>query len=136
MPSARDIAASLLRQYIPTLMAVSGLQYRAITSAPNGDTSARTYGAWTAVVGQLEEKAQTQTRQDERGMWVKRRVAHMTVSDALALAEGSQVAINGVQPIWNLSAEIEPHLTMPGLIRYALVRDEPLYGDANRGGGR
>ena len=132
--SLRDTAALILRQ-IPSLMATAGLQYRIVTSMAGVEPKAFA-GGWVSLVGQLEEHARTQSTGIDTRASTRQRIAHVTVSDALDLPEGSEVSIGGAQPHWTVSGRLDAHRVRSGIVTYVLVRDEPLSLGPDRGGAR
>jgi hypothetical protein len=132
--SFTTLGAGLFRSLLPLVMRTPGACYRLITSAPGVEP--RTYGLWTAINAQFQEKMASQVYDEQRSIRFRRRRAHFVVADTLSLPEGCQVCIGAAQPFFEVSGIDEPHQVHMGHITYALVRDEPIMTDAARGGGR
>ncbi len=131
--SLQDRIASTMRR-IPTMMATTGLQY-ALPTSPPGATKP-TWGPFTALAGYLQEVTRSQPYDDPNAKRMVTRVSHLMVSDHVTLPEGTLVAINGSNPFWTVNSQLDSHKVGVGVIGYVCKREEPLYLDAQRGGGR
>lgn len=131
--SLQDLIGDVMRTTIPAVLATTGLKYKLRTSAA-GISPPVWSTDWTTLVGQHERKGNSQSRDDETGLWVMRFRARVTVADTIVLVEGTKVQVSDEEPFL-VSAIEEGHIRRPGLITYNLVRDVPMLGAGRHSGG-
>ncbi len=123
-----DIQAAM-RSVLTTLGA--SWTYRALTSARDAET--RTYGTPAAMTVHKVSEQNGLEFDDKKGAWVRRVRATIKVTDATALVVGDQ-AIDPDGKHWHVDGSSDGS-AIDGITRYALSREIPIKGGADRGGG-